>query len=87
MSRPSCKRHCQHSVVDKSEIDFGEKITLSNPDDSGSYNLDSDAEWDEEVPEITYKQSCKTYTENQDKLHGENIAHAAIIHSRAPSKP
>ena len=54
--------------VDTSKNDFDEIITLSNPDDSGSDNLGSDAEWDEEVPEITHNLACKIYTEDQDKL-------------------
>ena len=50
--------------VDSSKNDFDEIITLPNQDDSGSDNSSSDAEWDEEVPEITYKLACKTYTED-----------------------
>ena len=41
--------------VDTSKKDFDEIITLPNLDYSGSDNSSSDAEWDEEVPEITYK--------------------------------
>ena len=58
--------------VDASGNDCSEIITLPNPDDSGSDNSDFDAEWDEEVPEITYKQACKTYTEDQAKLEGNH---------------
>ena len=56
--------------VDTSKNYFDEIITLPNPDDSGSDNSGSDVEWDEEVPEITYKLACKTYTEDQAKLEG-----------------
>ena len=58
--------------VDTSKNDFDEIITLPNPDDSGSDNSSSDAEWDEEVPEITYKLACKTYTEDQAKIEGNH---------------
>ena len=58
--------------VDTSKNDFDEIITLPNPDDSGSDNSSSDAEWDEEVPEINYKLACKTYTEDQAKLEGNH---------------
>ena len=56
--------------VDTSKNNFDEIIMLPNPDDSGSDNSGSYAEWDEEVPEITYKLACKTYTEDQAKLKG-----------------
>ena len=58
--------------VDKSKNDFDEIIMLPNPNDSGSDNSGSDAEWDEEVPEITHKLACKTYTEDQAKLEGNH---------------
>jgi len=48
------------------EID--EIITVSNLDDSISDNSDSDADWDEEVGNITYRKACKTYIEDQAKL-------------------
>ena len=48
--------------VDTSKNDFDEIITLPNPDDSGSDNSSSNAKWDEEIPEITYKLACKAYT-------------------------
>ena len=54
--------------VDTSKNDFDEIFTLPNPDDSGSDNSGPDAEWNEEVPEITYKLACKTYTVDQAKL-------------------
>ena len=58
--------------VDTSKNDFDEIITLPNPNDSGSDNSDSDAEWDEEVQEITYKLACKTDTKDQAKLEGNH---------------
>ena len=58
--------------MDTSKNDFDEIITLPNPNDSGSDNSGSDAEWDEEVSEITYKLACKTYTEDQAKLEGNH---------------
>ena len=58
--------------VDTSKNDFDEIITLPNPNDFGSDNSGFDAEWDEEVPEITYKLACKTYTEDQAKLEGNH---------------
>ena len=51
-----------------SKNDFDEIITLPNPDD----NSGSAVEWDDEVPEITYKLACKTYTENQAKPHNNH---------------
>ena len=58
--------------VDTSKNYFDEIITLPNPNDSGSNNSSSDAKWDEEVPEITYKLACKTYAEDQAKLEGNH---------------
>ena len=54
--------------VDTSKNDLVEIITLPNLEDSSSDNSGSDAEWDEEVPEITYKLTCKTYTKYEAKL-------------------
>ena len=58
--------------VDALGNNFGEIITLPNPDNSGPDNSDSDAEWNEEVPEITLKQAYKTYTEDQAILEGNH---------------
>ena len=41
-------------------------------DDPGSNNSGTDAEWDEEVPEITFKLACETYTEDRAKLEGNH---------------
>ena len=72
MSQPRRKKRSVPTQVryevDTSKNDFDEIITLPNPNDSGSDNSGSEAEWDEEVPEITYKLACKTYTEDQAKL-------------------
>ena len=74
MSQTKQKRHSVLTQVqyevDTSKNDFDEIITLPNPNDSCSDNSGSDAEWDEEVPAITYKLACKTYTEDQAKLEG-----------------
>jgi len=58
--------------MDTSENNFDEIITVPNPDDSGSDNSDSDADWDEEVTNITYREACKAYTEDQAKLEGNH---------------
>ena len=58
--------------VDTSKNYFDEIITLPDLNDSGSDNSGTDAEWDEEVPEITYKLACKTYTEDQAELEGNH---------------
>ena len=58
--------------VDTSKNYFDEIITLPDLNDSGSDNSGTDAEWDEEVPEITYKLACKTYTEDQAELEGND---------------
>ena len=69
--RPSVPSQVRYKV-DTSKHDFDEIITLPYPDDSGCDNSGSDAEWDEEVPEITYKLACKTYTGDQAKLEGNH---------------
>jgi len=58
--------------VDTSENNFDEIITVPNPDDSGSDNSDSDADWNEEVANIIYREACKIYTEDQAKLEGNH---------------
>jgi len=58
--------------MDTSENNFVEIITIPNPDNSGSDNSDSDADWDKEVTNITYRKACKTYTEDQAKLEGNH---------------
>ena len=69
--RRSVRTHVGYEV-DTSGNDFCEIITLRNPDDSGSDNSDSDAESGVKLSKITYKEACKTYTEDQAKLEGNH---------------
>lgn len=70
--RRSASSHVMYEM-DTSNDTYDEIITVPNPEDSGSDTSDSDADSDDEVANITYREACKTYTEDQAKLDENHV--------------
>lgn len=70
--RRSTASHVMYEI-DTSNDSYDDIVTVPNPDDSGSDSSDFDADSGDEIANITYKEACKTYTEDQTKLEGDHV--------------
>jgi len=72
--RRSASSHVMYEV-ETSNDNYDEVVTVPNPDYSGSDASDFDDYSDDGIANITYREACKTYTEDQTKLEGNHIFH------------
>uniref|UniRef100_A0ABD2XKP7 Uncharacterized protein n=1 Tax=Trichogramma kaykai TaxID=54128 RepID=A0ABD2XKP7_9HYME len=70
--RQSSPCHVSYEI-DTSKKAYDDIITFPNPDVSGSDASDFDTYWGDEISDLTYKKTSKTYTETQTKLEKNHV--------------